>query len=215
MPRTQIILVRHAETEWNAEGRYQGQLDSPLTETGLQQVQALAERLRHEPIQQIYSSDLARCQTTANCIAQARGGQTVNLDVRLREKHAGLFQGLTWAESEQQHPEAYQAFREKRADYVVPGGESRQQVLERTMASLDEYVEKHANQQLLIVTHGAVLSTLMRHILGVPQSAPRRFDMLNGSLSIIVFKRGQWVVQTMGEVSHLHTLHRRDDVTAQ
>src|ERR1051325_10264843 len=94
---TRLIVVRHGETVWNLEGKLQGQMDSPLTPSGLAQSRALAERFSRCPISALYSSDLGRARQTAESIA-VRTGQEIRFDDRLRERHLGVFQGLTWVQ---------------------------------------------------------------------------------------------------------------------
>jgi len=94
---TQLILIRHGETLWNTERRMQGQLDSPLTERGLWQAQQLGLRLKDEPFTTLYSSDLPRAARTAEQIAIVTGHDILT-DERLRERHFGVFEGLTQQE---------------------------------------------------------------------------------------------------------------------
>ena len=117
---TELLLVRHGETSWNVDGRLQGQLmpGPALTARGRQQAMELAERLRGEPLDAIYTSDLQRALETAQAVAAARcqaasrsGGAVppppVCIDVRLRERCLGVLQGLTHGEAAARHPEAY------------------------------------------------------------------------------------------------------------
>ncbi len=214
MTRTEILIVRHVETEWNTKGMYQGHLDSPVTALGQRQAAALAERLRDEPFTHIYSSDLPRCQSTAAAVA-AVGARTLIFDARLREKNQGIFQGLTHEQAQERYPEIFQQFQQKRGEFILPGGgENRQQVRDRVMTALIEYVEKHHGQQLLVVTHGGVLSTIMRHLLGLSPDVSRPFDLLNASLNVIWAHDDRWLIRTLGDVSHLRGLGSRDDGTA-
>src|SRR5688572_10047107 len=98
---TEIILVRHGETAWNAEGRIQGHLNTPLNEVGVTQAAALGTRFKSEPIEAIYSSDLDRANRTAGPIG-AHDGRRIELDARLRERHLGVLQGLTREEAMEQ-----------------------------------------------------------------------------------------------------------------
>ena len=123
MPDTEVILIRHGETEWNVAKRFQGHKDSDLTENGKQQVEALGTRFQDEELDQLYSSDLLRTQKTAKPVSLSTGCQ-VELDVRLREKNLGIFEGLNVPEIQEQHPEAYKAFREGGARYRIESGES-------------------------------------------------------------------------------------------
>ena len=109
MSVTRLCLVRHGETAWNAEGRVQGQLDVPLSATGLAQARAVSSALARETFSAIYASDLARVRQTAEPAA-ARLGLEVRLEAALRERHYGIFQSLTYAEVKQKYPEDYARF---------------------------------------------------------------------------------------------------------
>ena len=97
--KTELILVRHGETVWNATGRIQGQGDSPLTERGIAQAQAVARRLQHEPFTTLYASHLGRVIETARYIA-ALTGHAITIDERLQERAYGIFEGLTYEEAQ-------------------------------------------------------------------------------------------------------------------
>ena len=109
---TQFIVVRHGETAWNAEGRIQGHLDSPLNEEGLGQAVLLADRLAHQRFSRLYSSDLGRALQTAQPISD-HSGRAVHADMRLRERNLGIFQGHTGAQCERRWPKHYAGFRSR------------------------------------------------------------------------------------------------------
>lgn len=205
MNETQAILVRHAETTWNLESRYQGQLDSPLTERGLRQAEALAGRLRQIDFDHLYASDLGRAVHTAEKISAA-SGHPVRFDPRLRERHFGIFHGLQKPDIPANYPKEYRAYTSGDPDYVPPQGESLQQLHDRSLACLEELAQRHAGQRLVLVTHGGILGALVKHVLGLPVAAPRPFDLINASLSILVAKKDRWVVTTLGDVAHLQRL---------
>lgn len=202
MQRTHVIVVRHGETEWNNEKRWQGHLDSPLTSKGLAQARALAGRLAHQRFNVLYSSDLGRAYRTAQIISAATG-HSVAPDARLRERHLGIFQGLTSEEIRQGHAEEYERHRARDPDHVLPGGESLSQQVERNVACFEELAQKHLGESIVVVTHGGVLSGLFRHVLSIPLEAPRRFEFPNSSLNVFIFREGYWTLQTWGDVGHL------------
>src|SRR5918997_6667336 len=121
--RMQVIIVRHGQTQWNIRRIRQGHLDSELTEKGLIQAQALGKRLARETFSALYSSDLGRAMHTARLIAAVTGHEIIT-DARLRERHLGLFQGLSGDEIKQKYPEEYHLHRTLSPEYVIPGGES-------------------------------------------------------------------------------------------
>jgi len=202
MQRTHVIIVRHGQTEWNIAGIRQGHLDSRLTERGVAQAKALAQRLARERFTALYSSDLGRAVQTAVQIADLTGREIVT-DARLRERHLGVFQGLTADEIMTKHPEERRQFRTLGPDYVIPGGESMRQQVERNVGCLNELAVKHRGEQIVVVTHGGVVSGFFRHTLAIPLDAPRRFEFVNAGLNVFAHEQEYWVLLTWGDVSHL------------
>jgi 2,3-bisphosphoglycerate-dependent phosphoglycerate mutase len=202
MERAQVIIVRHGQTQWNIKTIRQGHLDSPLTERGIAQAKALGERLAIETFTALYSSDLGRALQTAQVIAAATGHSIVT-DPRLRERNLGIFQGLNGQEIQQKFPEEYRLHRSLGPDYIIPGGESVRQQVERNLEYLNELAEKHLGERIVIVTHGGVLSGLFRHTFSIPFNAPRRFEFTNAGLNVFNYEQGNWYLQTWGDISHL------------
>lgn len=202
MAATAVVLIRHGETIWNLEGRYQGQFDSPLTREGRRQVRALASRLRHYPFDHLYASDLGRAWQTAERIAAATG-HAVIAEPRLRERHFGLFHGLDQGALQRQYPEEYKRYATGDPDYAIPGGESLRQLHERAVACLEELAARHAGERLVLVTHGGVLAALVRHVLGLPLALSRPFRVFNASFNLISHADGRWLLETLGDISHL------------
>jgi probable phosphoglycerate mutase len=202
MSRTQIIIVRHGQTEWNIKGIRQGYLDSPLTARGLAQAKALGQRLSRERFSALYSSDLGRALQTAQEIANVTGHAIVT-DVRLRERHLGIFQGLNAEEIAANHAEERRLMRSQGPGYVIPGGESMVQQVERNLACLNELAARHEGEQIVVVTHGGVVSGFFRHTLEIALEAPRRFEFVNAGINVFVREEGNWMLLTWGDVSHL------------
>jgi probable phosphoglycerate mutase len=202
MQRTQLIIVRHGQTEWNIKGIRQGHLDSPLTGRGLVQAKALGQRLAREKFSVLYSSDLGRAIETAKEIVSVTGHQIVT-DARLRERHLGIFQGLNADEINERYPEERRLMRTSGPGYVIPGGESMIQQVERNVAFLDSLAVRHAGETVVVVTHGGVVSGFFRHTLAIPLDAPRRFEFVNAGLNVFAHEDGNWLLLTWGDVSHL------------
>jgi probable phosphoglycerate mutase len=207
---TELVVVRHGETVWNLDGRQQGHLDSPLTELGVRQAEALASALRSAHCRALYSSDLGRAAQTAAIVGRALGLQVVT-DERLRERHLGILQGRTMADFEREHPDHYALLRGSDPDYAIPGGESARQRHERCVACAEEVARRHTGQSIVLVTHGGPLGSLMRHALGLPLAGPRRFSLLNASINTFAFKGGEWRLVNWGDTHHLRGLGTMDD----
>ena len=205
---THLIAIRHGETEWNSEGRYQGHLNSVLNAEGLAQARALAERLSTERFDLLLASDLGRALQTASAIAM-RTGHEIVVEPRLRERRMGIFQGLTPEEVRERYPEEYARFRSHDPDYVIPGGESMRQLYERSVACFTELAERHAGLTLAAVSHGGVLAMLYRHAKALPLDTPRDFALHNTGINRFCRRQGTWQLNIWGDIGHLE--HALDD----
>ncbi|XP_073018794.1 phosphoglycerate mutase-like protein 4 [Primulina eburnea] len=199
----EIIVIRHGETGWNVDGRLQGQLDVDLNETGRLQAFLVAERLSKEPkISAVYSSDLKRASYTAQLIAKKCGVHQVNKDPKLRERHVGVLQGVIARETAISHPEAHKAFVSLRRDQEIPGGgESLNQLYERSTSALQRIANKHQGERVVVVSHDVTIRALHRKVS--PQGKPIG-KVINTSLNVfLVSDKGEWIVKTWGDVNHL------------
>jgi probable phosphoglycerate mutase len=202
MQRTLLCIVRHGETAWNAEGRVQGQLDVPLNEVGLAQARAVAAALQSERFAAIYSSDLQRVTQTAEPIARMLG-LAVRLDPRLRERHYGMFQTLTYADVKILHPEDYARFKAKDLDYDFRSGESLRTFSARSVACLAEIAARHAGDSILVFTHGGVLEMARRHATGIGLTSVREFEIPNAALNRMAIAGDEWRVLGWADCGHL------------
>lgn len=202
MTVTKFILVRHGESTWNRDGRIQGQSDSPLSARGISQARALAERLCREPFDALISSDLGRARHTAESIAE-RAGKQVIFDERLRERHYGIFQGMTLNEAQCAYPDVYARYIDEPVDHVIPGGESIAQCFARNLECLQETATKYAGGQVVVVAHGGVLDGLHRHATGLAYVGTRAFEIVNGSLNWFSYDDGKWRLELWGDAGHL------------
>ena len=207
---TVLYAVRHGETEWNLQGRQQGQLNSPLSEAGIKQAYLLAEGLGGRKIQVLYGSDLGRAAETANIIGSALG-LGVHFDRRLRERHLGTLQGLTKDEFHTRFPEESHLADSGDPDYRYPSGESARERHRRCVACCSDLAARHPGGRVLIVTHGGVMSSLFHHALGVALGQPRRFSLFNAAINSFSVSGDHWRLDTWGETSHLGHMPVLDD----
>ena len=147
---TTLILVRHGETDWNADGRLQGHTDRPLNDFGRRQARELAAKLAGDELEAIYASDLVRARETAEIVGERLGLTTV-LDPDLREKDWGNWEGLTAVERD-------------RVEFV---GESTEKHAERTLRALRRIAERHPAGRVLVVTHGGSMRRVQAAVLGM------------------------------------------------
>lgn len=204
----QVYLVRHGETQWNAERRIQGQSNSPLTAKGEQQAMQVATRAKELGITHIISSDLGRTRRTAEIIAQACGCDII-FDSRLRELNMGVL--------EKRHIDSLTEEEEKNwrrqlvngtVDGRIPEGESMQELSDRVNAALESCRDLPQGSRPLLVSHGIALGCLVSTILGLPAWAERRLRLRNCSISRVDYQESLWlasgwVVETAGDISHL------------
>lgn len=155
----ELLLVRHAQSTWNAAGRWQGQGDPPLSELGRAQAKQLAERLRGEKIDALVSSDLARAAQTAAILGEALGLEPC-FDARLRELELGHWTGLPKAEIAARWPDELARFRAGDLAYRAGGGESRDELAARAHRAAADLAAGHAGQRVLVVTHLGVIRAL-------------------------------------------------------
>jgi len=201
-----LIAVRHGETEWNAQGREIGQLDSALTERGIQQARRVAGRLNQAAFQALYSSDLGRAFQTAEIIA-SECQKLVQVDAGLRERHMGIFQGLTLAEMREKYPTERAEFERSGPDYVIPGGESARQRLARSAQVLTRIAERHSNQIVVVVTHGGFLMGFFEFVLGIQPGNGWRFKRHHASYNVFEYEGERWSLRTWNDIGHLDGLH--------
>ncbi|WP_338033169.1 histidine phosphatase family protein [Dechloromonas hankyongensis] len=199
---TRICLVRHGETEWNAERRIQGQIDIGLNETGCRQAVAAGRWLKGAALVALYSSDLKRAWTTAQAIG-AEIGLAPTAVPEMRERRYGVFEGLTYDEAKAHHPAGYAAFEGRNADYDFENGESLKAMFARVTGKLQEIASAHPGRNVAVVLHGGVLDVINRFVRGNPLEMPRDFLIPNAGINWISVLNGVWQLETWGETDHL------------
>ncbi|HLI27083.1 MAG TPA: histidine phosphatase family protein [Chloroflexota bacterium] len=177
----QLLLVRHGETQWNREGRYQGRTDVPLTPAGRAQAAALAEVLRAEPLAAVYTSPLRRAYDTARPIAAAHGLAPV-VDARLMEIHQGAWEGLRPAEIERRWPALYRRWLQEPETVRLPGGETLAEVERRVLAALADLHRRWAGHTVCVVAHKVSLAVIHAAVQGAPLRAALAYLPPNASV---------------------------------
>lgn len=164
---TRLILIRHGETDWNVEGRYQGQSDVPLNAHGREQAARLAEALREADIRAVYSSDLARARETAEALARATG-LTVHPDRRLREIDQGEWEGMLFADIQARYAREFERRRADPLSVAPPGGETVGQVRQRVLAAVEDILRRHPAETVAVISHGLALAIVRAEYQGHP-----------------------------------------------
>jgi len=199
---TRLCIVRHGETDWNAGKRIQGHIDIPLSVMGHAQARAVGNALKDEGFAAIYASDLTRTRQTAEATAHL-AKLPVQLDPGFRERHYGVFQGLTYAECEARYPAAYACHKSRDPRFAPEGGESLLAFAGRLAQTFDTIVRRHPGESVAIFTHGGVLDIAYRQAAGKALIAPRDFAIPNCGINWIEIESGCWTLLSWAERAHL------------
>ncbi|MFT7585772.1 MAG: broad specificity phosphatase PhoE [Cellvibrionaceae bacterium] len=196
---TTIILIRHGQTDWNLQGRWQGDTDIPLNATGKAQARALAARLVSWPIENIYSSDLQRAAETSMTLADSLSLKPI-FDAGWRERNLGELEGLTRKEIAEKFPHLTlpRQFVETRE------GETYTIFRKRVVNAFDRIMEKHEGQTTAVVSHSASLRVLISYILEIPDRIYAPFSLGgNTGLSRVVIEDGRAQLTLLNDTSHI------------
>ncbi len=205
-----LLFIRHGETDWNRQQRFQGQIDVPLNATGERQAARLAQRLAAENHDQLFSSDLQRARQTAAPLAEAWQMPVVAV-AGLREQSFGVLEGLDVPTIQARHPDLWQLWLQQDADFAPPGGESQRQFHSRVLGAVKELAATaSANgstsagvKRLVVVTHGGVLDMLWRSVHGLPLSGLRACAIPNTGINRLCFAGGALQIEVWGDDAHL------------
>lgn len=195
-----LHCIRHGESTFNAEGRVQGHLDVRLSDLGRRQAEAAAQALAGQRVEVVHASPLQRALETAHIVAQVFN-VAVRTDPRLKEINVGVFQGRLRSEIHQLYPKEIALWDSEDLDYVVPGGESRNQLKERGLAAFRSIIEA-GHQQAVLVSHGRLLVTTLKALLNIPAQAPP-FSLQNGSITTLAVDDGKIDLLTLDSTAHL------------
>jgi 2,3-bisphosphoglycerate-dependent phosphoglycerate mutase len=162
---TQVLLIRHGQSEGNAAGRFGGHTATPLSRRGRRQAVATAHTLAAESLSAIYSSDLPRATATAEPLADLTGLK-IQATEDFRERSVGVMEGLTFEEAAEQHPAQYAALLRRDFEHVLVGGESYRQLLDRAWQKLDEIIKENRGGRIALFTHTGTICILALHLMG-------------------------------------------------
>jgi broad specificity phosphatase PhoE len=202
---TQLLFVRHGQTELSYRDAFCGLIESPLTALGREQARRLAQRLRRERIDALYCSPQGRARETAQPIAEALG-LPIQIRDALREMDFGRWDGRTQAEIQAESPTMMAAW--DRGSWMIqpPGGETQQAVLARIVPCVVELLTAHAGQTLLLVSHRTALRLLIGHLLNLSLPNSRGLHLDPASLSKLLVVGDQVQLVFYNDTSHLYPL---------
>lgn len=198
-----LYLIRHGETLWNTEMKFQGHVDVPLSERGVDQAAALAGRLSGHKISAVYSSDLGRAVETARQIAATRGLEVITLPA-LREMNFGQWEGLTFREIREKYGDLIKRWWSNPLGISVPGGEGLSGLIARVVPAVREIVERHMGEQVAVVCHGGPVRCLVGTVLNMDLNKYWKIRQDNAALNILDFS--DWengIVALLNDRSHL------------
>lgn len=200
-----VLLIRHGQTDWNVERRWQGIEPTPLNAVGLTQARLLGAYLKTNrdnlPIQAIHCSDLPRALQTATIVGEALD-ITPQIDIRWREINVGIFQGLTGDEVERLYAAEVEALRSNYYDYTIPQGESRTTLQKRAYEVWLEILERETASHIAIVSHGGTIKALLRRLFSSDDERLRP-HLANTSITTLDHVDGKWSLVGFGETPHL------------
>lgn len=201
-----LSLIRHGETAWNAEHRFQGQSDVPLNKRGNRQVQALQKRFSQENLSALYTSDLQRAWETAELIASPHHSLSPIPEPRFRELSFGDWEGLTYQEIEDQAPDLLDLWQKDLWSTHPPGGETLQDLSKRVLAGYEEITSCHTEGHILIVAHGGSLQILLCHLLGLAPKNYWQLHLSTGSISRVALYEEGAILNALNDTCHLRDL---------
>jgi probable phosphoglycerate mutase len=205
MLMTELVLIRHGETEMNRELRFQGHVDVGLNAIGLEQARRLAARMAGEKADALYASDLLRARQTAEPIASGLALDPVP-ECGLREQNFGKVDGMRVDDIQRDHPEAWAGWLRFHSDYAMPEGESTREFHARVMDALQRVVAWHPDQTVVVVTHGGVLDMIYRTALSLGLDGPRQSAIPNAGINRIRVRDGSIAILDWADTRHLHDL---------
>lgn len=197
---TELVFVRHAETVWNAEERWQGQTDVPLSASGREEVRLVAARLAGERFDRVLASDLQRAHETARGIAPHAD---VELDRALREMHLGAWCGLLHREVQERFPDELRALQRGEDRRIGGDGETVVELAARVTAAVARIERESAGARVLIVTHGGVIRALLLDVLGLTGKTRPLFGSRNTAITCLAVHEGRRVLCSYNDARHL------------
>lgn len=198
----QLTLVRHGETEWNRLRKCQGTSDIPLNETGRGQAKKLAESLRNEKIDAVFSSGLKRASETAEEIA-GHHRLEVGIDERFREMDQGDFEGVEFSVIRERHSDKLKMWTENPESFRIPGGESLPEVQRRAMRGIAGIQKSWGSSSVVIVSHNLTIVSLLCKFSGVSVGRFRDFTIDASSKTVVMCDAPRYVISLLNDTSHL------------
>jgi len=201
-----LIVVRHAESQWNPIGRYQGLLDPELSERGIKQAEALAQELKGNGITKIYTSPLKRTYQTAKIISD-RLGVPIHREDRVIEIDHGKWSGMLVEDVKKKYPEEFEIWIKEPHKIRFEGGESLEDVFKRVGDFLWYLKEEHREETVVVVSHTVPIRCMYCALLDIELSKFWSFGCDNASYSVVIMEEERNVIQKLNITCHLGDLY--------
>ncbi len=201
---TGLYLVRHGETDWNRANRCQGCIDIDLNEEGVKQAEAVAERLAGEPIDIVFSSQLSRAVNTAAKIAEKHSLEVIKSKA-LNEIAFGEWEGLTFEEMRARTDYNFSCWKTTPHLASFPGEGNLERVMQRSMDFITQIIKENEGKNIVVVSHGGILKTIILGLLDIPLAAYNRFYMTNASLSFLTIDGERSYINFLNDANHLRS----------
>ncbi len=211
--KTEIWLIRHGETDWNAKQRLQGWADIPLNEVGKQQALAVRHYIQTQSLQvdQVISSDLCRASETAQLAFNLRP-EHVKCYQTLRERNYGVYEGELWQSLIEVDAKNQPRFNFRDPALPIPEGESLHVFNQRILTAFNQLADEHSGQRLAVFAHGGVIDIVWRHLQQTDLLSPRPEPILNASVNHFIIRPTAWEVVHWGQ--HDHLAHSLNELTS-
>lgn len=200
---TTIFFIRHGQTLWNKEFKYQGHSDTELSTEGVEQAERVAQRLKREPFSAIYSSDLSRALVTAKKVADQHSLPVVSMG-EFREVCFGEWEGLKYDQIYAGWSKEIEAFFRSPSKVEIPGGESFEAVKQRTDRALEELCKRHDGECIAVVSHGGAIRTMLCSALGIHLDSLWCFRQDNTAVNIVEYEERHNIIRLVNDVNHIY-----------
>ncbi|MCL5069486.1 MAG: alpha-ribazole phosphatase [Actinobacteria bacterium] len=206
-----LFLIRHGQTEWNSQGRYQGAQDTILTETGIKQAKLAKKYLSRVNFTNFYSSPMKRALQTANIITE---GLNIKINIResLKELNFGKWEGMTFEDINTSYKRDYQNWLSDPYNNSPPGGESFKVLLERAGNEINKIVDENAEgSNVGVVTHGGVIIALLINWLQIPSQCWRSLIQRQGAINVVVIDKKFPYISQINYTGHLKPVYDENE----
>ena len=196
--KTEVILIRHGETEWNQSGKFQGNIDINLNEEGKKQADILASYFKKNKFDRIYSSPLTRSLTTAQKIASYHSSEVIKLS-SIREFDFGDWEGSDYNEIRNKYPDLVEQWYQNPESVEIPRGENLDEFQKRVKNGFNEIISGNQGNKIIVVTHGGVIRIWISYLLNIPYKSFFKIEIDNASISKVIYYEDYPILNSLNQ----------------